>query len=152
MPSDLAHSQISILKSRFSHAVTINCHLVYPIYCLKFDKTGKYFITGSDDQLVKLFHLGAGPKNGERPAGKRFSYGANMRGAVLCCTLRGHAGVVTDIDVSSDNALLATASADGDVRVWGLRDGCPVAILRGHKEANMVSQVTFMYSLSTVYR
>jgi hypothetical protein len=152
MPSDLAHSQLSILKSRFSHAVTINCHLVYPIYCLKFDKTGKYFITGSDDQLVKLFHLGAGPKNGERPAGKRFSYGANMRGAVLCCTLRGHAGVVTDIDVSSDNALLATASADGDVRVWGLRDGCPVAILRGHKEANMVSQVTFMYSLSTVYR
>ena len=139
-PTDFSHTQLSILKSRLSHAVTINCHLVYPVYCLKFDKTGKYFITGSDDQLVKLFHLGAGPKHGERPAGKQFSYGANLRGAVLVCTLRGHAGVVTDVDVSVDNAMLATASADGDVRVWGLRDGCPIAILRGHKGgANMVS-------------
>jgi WD40 repeat protein len=114
--------------------------LVYPVYCLKFDKTGKYFITGADDQLVKLFYLGAGPKHGERLGGRRFNYGANRRGAVLVCTLRGHAGVVTDVDVSSDNALLATASADGDVRIWGLKDGCPVAILRGHKDgANMVS-------------
>ena len=139
-PSDITHKQLLFLKSRLSHAVTINCHLVYPVYCLKFDKSGKYFITGSDDQLVKLFYLGAGPKLGQRPAGKRFSYGANMRGAVLVCTLRGHAGVITDIDVSVDNALLATASVDGDVRIWGLRDGCPVAILRGHKDgANMVS-------------
>jgi hypothetical protein len=149
-PSSFAHTQLSILKSRLSHAVTINCHLVYPIYCLKFDKTGKYFITGADDQLVKLFYLGAGPKHGERPAGKRFSYGANMRGAVLVCTLRGHAGVVTDLDVSVDNALLATASADGDVRVWGLRDGCPVAILRGHKDgANMVSLIHYFCFVST---
>lgn len=139
-PTENTHARLSLLKSRLSHAVTINCHLVYPVYCLKFDRTGKYFITGSDDQLVKLFHLGAGPKHGDRSAGKQFSYGANLRGAVLVCTLRGHAGVVTDVDVSVDNAMLATASADGDVRVWGLRDGCPVAILRGHKDgANMVS-------------
>jgi len=132
-PSDFAQTQLSTLKSRLSHAVTINCHLVYPVYCLKFDKTGKYFITGADDQLVKLFHLGTGPRH------RGFNYGANMRGAVLVCTLRGHAGVVTDVDVSVDNALLATASADGDVRIWGLKDGCPVAILRGHKDgANMV--------------
>ncbi|KAL3793670.1 hypothetical protein HJC23_010242 [Cyclotella cryptica] len=141
-PSDFAQTHLSILKSRLSHAVTINCHLVYPVYCLKFDKTGKYFITGADDQLVKLFYLGAGPRH------RGFTYGANMRGAVLVCTLRGHAGVVTDVDVSVDNALLATASADGDVRIWGLKDGCPVAILRGHKDgANMVS-----WSLLTPYR
>ena len=139
-PSVFAHTHMSVLESRLSHVVTINCHLVYPVYCLKFDKTGKYFITGADDQLVKLFYLGAGPKHGERLGGRRFNYGANRRGAVLVCTLRGHAGVVTDVDVSSDNALLATASADGDVRIWGLKDGCPVAILRGHKDgANMVS-------------
>ena len=60
-------------------------------------------------------------------------------GAVLVCTLRGHAAVITDIDVSADNALLATASDDGDVRIWGMENGCPVAILRGHKGgANMV--------------
>ena len=137
--SEFANTQLSILKSRLSHAVTISCHLIYPVYCLKFDKTGRYFITGADDQLVKLFYLGAGPKHGDRPAGQKFSYGANIRGAVLVCTLRGHAGVVTDLDVSADNAMLATASVDGDVRIWGMRDGCPIAILRGHKDgANMV--------------
>ncbi len=36
--------------------------------------------------------------------------------------------------------MIATASDDGDVRVWGMTDGCPIAILRGHTGgANMVS-------------
>jgi len=142
--SSQLHSQLSLLKSRLSHAITMSCHLIYPVYCLRFDKTGRYFITGADDQIVKVFHLGAGPKKApDEDDVMSFSYGANVRGAVLVCTLRGHAGVVADIDVSADNSLLATASGDGDVRVWGLRDGCPVAILRGHRDgANMVSWST----------
>ena len=152
IPSNLSlkRSRKSTLMQRLSHAITINCHLNYPVFCLKFDKTGRYFLTGADDHLVKLFHVGAGissarmDKNGLH----KFSYGTNMRYPVLVCTLRGHAGVVADIDVSSDNALLATASADGDVRIWGLKDGCPVAILRGHRGgANMVS-----WSVLTPYR
>jgi len=152
---------LSILKSKLSHS-TISSHLIYPVYCLKFDKTGRYFVTGSDDQTVKIFYLGASSsddseqhaigsgggtvdltvESSRHTKTKKFNYGANMRGAVLVCTLNGHAGVVTDIDVSSDNALLATSSADGDVRVWKLEDGSPVAILRGHKDgANMVSLV-----------
>jgi WD40 repeat protein len=56
--------------------------------------------------------------------------------------------VINDIDVSMDNCFLATASDDGDVRVWGLKNGCPIAILRGHKRgANMVS-----WSKLTPYR
>ena len=166
-----SQTALSVLKSQLSHAVTISSHLIYPIYCLKFDKTGRYFITGSDDQVAKVFHLGAGAdrtstattastaattssvgggttttgaaenNNNNRPT---LNYGANVRGAVLVCSLRGHAGVVTDIDVSADNALLATASGDGDVRIWGLKDGHPVAILRGHKDgANMVRLICF---------
>eukprot|EP00571_Detonula_confervacea_P009850 CAMPEP_0172301324 /NCGR_PEP_ID=MMETSP1058-20130122/3238_1 /TAXON_ID=83371 /ORGANISM="Detonula confervacea, Strain CCMP 353" /LENGTH=2176 /DNA_ID=CAMNT_0013011391 /DNA_START=239 /DNA_END=6769 /DNA_ORIENTATION=- len=139
--ASFSQTRLSVLKSRLSHAVTISSHLVYPVYCLKFDKTGNYFITGADDQVVKLFHL----CDGCREVGSADGVGADgsARGAVLVCSLRGHAGVVTDIDVSADNALLATASMDGDVRVWGLKDGCPVAILRGHKGgANMVSWST----------
>lgn len=107
----------SILQHRLSHAVTINCHLFYPIFSLKFDKTGKYFITGADDHLVKLFHLGVGlSATGRGEEGlRKFAYGANNRGVVLVCSLRGHAGVVTDLDVSCDNSMLATASQDGDV-------------------------------------
>ena len=131
---------LSTLKTRLSHAVTISCHLIYPIYCLKFDKSGQYFLTGADDQVVKLFKLGYGYSS-TSGAGDV----ANMRGAVLVCTLRGHAGVVTDIDVSPDNRLVATASGDGDVRVWELHGGRPIAILRGHVGgANMISWSTLV--------
>lgn len=132
----------SMLKQRMSYAVTINCHLFYPVYCLRFDRTGRYFVTGADDQLVKLFQLGAAINSSTNG-----SVNANARGAILVSTFRGHAGVITDIDVSVDNALLATASEDGDVRIWGLYDGSPVAILRGHTGgANMVGNFSFPLS------
>jgi WD40 repeat protein len=134
-----------LLYRRISHAATINTHLSYPVYCLRFDRSGRYFITGADDYLVKVFCLGGHvvvPKHG------RIDPASYARGAVLVCTLKGHAGVINDIEVSSDNSFLATASEDGDCRVWGLRDGCPIAILRGHVGgANMVS-----WSILTPYR
>ncbi|CAJ1969682.1 unnamed protein product [Cylindrotheca closterium] len=152
-PSHFENMRKALLSRRLSHAATINAHLTYPVYCLRFDRTGRYFITGADDYLIKVFYLGAGqscirkdPTDGSRQL--KCNYGANLRGAVLVCSLRGHAGVINDIDISADNCLLATASVDGDVRVWGLRDGCPIAILRGHKGgANMVS-----WSTLTPYR
>eukprot|EP00980_Cylindrotheca_fusiformis_P006269 scaffold1340_cov122-Cylindrotheca_fusiformis.AAC.12 len=152
-PTEIAARKKELICTRLSHAATINAHLSYPVYCLRFDRTGRYFITGADDYLIKVFCLGAGQScrnknvlDGSREL--RCSYGANIPGAVLVCSLRGHAGVINDIDVSSDNSFLATASVDGDVRVWGLRDGRPVAILRGHKGgANMVS-----WSTLTPYR
>jgi WD40 repeat protein len=147
-----------LLYHRLSHAATINTHLNYPIYCLRFDRTGRYFVTGADDYLAKVFCLG------DYVNGKSVGCGGGVmldnvhsndiashhahRGAVLVCTLRGHAGVINDIDVSSDNAFLATASEDGDCRVWGLANGCPIAILRGHVGgANMVK-----WSMLTPYR
>lgn len=130
----IAESRNALISSRLSHAATINTHLSYPIYCLRFDRTGRYFITGADDYLVKVFRMG------EDIAGNNGLDSVTYRyGAVLVCTLRGHAGVINDIDISSDNCFLATASEDGDCRVWGLSDGRPIAILRGHiGGANMV--------------
>lgn len=146
-PTHFAATRKSLLCSRLAHAATINTHISYPVYCLRFDHSGRYFMTGADDYLIKVFYLGAGQScrtKNEIDGSKllRCNYGSNMRGAVLVCSLRGHAGVINDIDVSADNAFLATASVDGDVRIWGLRDGCPIAILRGHKGgANMVSDI-----------
>jgi WD40 repeat protein len=152
-PAHFLEFRKNLLSTRLSHAVTINAHLTCPVYCLRFDRTGRYFITGADDFLLKVFYLGAAQSckrhNGmDKNRRLRCNYGANFRGAVLVCTLKGHAGVINDINVSMDNCFLATASVDGDVRVWGLKNGCPVAILRGHKGgANMVS-----WSKLTPYR
>ena len=126
-------TQKALMVSRLSHAVTISSHLNWPMYCLSFDKTGRYFITGADDMLVRVFCHET--KQTIDSTGKgRLGPGQEktIRGAVLVCTLRGHASVINDMAVSSDNCFLATASDDGDCRVWGLKDGAPVAILRGH--------------------
>ena len=136
---------MNVTTRRMSFGATINTHLAYPIYCLRFDRTGRYFITGADDYLSRVFCLGSHVR---AKAGSAIDPLSHQRGAVLVCTLRGHAGVINDIAVSSDNAFLATASEDGDCRVWGLRDGSPIAILRGHTGgANMVS-----WSTLTPYR
>ena len=152
-PAHFLELRKNMLSTRLSHAVTMNAHLYLPVYCLRFDQTGRYFITGADDFMLKVFCLGAAQSckrhNGtDKNRRLRCNYGANFRGAVLVCTLKGHAGVINDINVSMDNCFLATASDDGDVRVWGLKNGCPIAILRGHKGgANMVS-----WSKLTPYR
>lgn len=138
-PSDAsaAETRKAILAKRLDYCMTASAHLSFPVFCLAFDKTGRYFVTGADDCLVKVFYIGAARSNATTQ--RTFSYGSNDDSAVLVCTLRGHAGVICDIDISADNAFLATASDDGDCRVWGLKDGAPIAILRGHKDgANMV--------------
>lgn len=151
--NEISQRTKKLFSSRLSHAVTINAHLFCPVYCLRFDRTGRYFVTGADDNLVKLFRIGTSTQTDSREFHRYHSLNPHFschRGAVLVCTLRGHAGVITDIDVSIDNALLATASGDGDVRVWGMYDGCPVAILRGHEGgANMVS-FTFLFISSVI--
>ncbi|CAB9519710.1 bromodomain and WD repeat domain containing [Seminavis robusta] len=130
----LAETRIrsAVLESRLSHAVTMNSHLHYPVYSIRFDTTGRYFVTGADDTLVRVFCLGAKQRIDETGKGVLPSQDQTIRGAVLVCTLKGHAGVINAIDISADNCFIATASDDWDCRVWGLKDGAPVAILRGH--------------------
>ena len=132
------------LIQRMEHELTINCHQFYPIYCLVLDKTGRYFVTGADDHLVKVFRLGGymhtdneaatttchSPSQTQTPhKGLQFSY-TNGSAAVLALTLPGHNNVITDLDVNCDNLLLASASEDGTVRIWGLENGEIVAVLR----------------------
>ena len=49
-------------------------------------------------------------------------------------SMRGHAGVITDLSISCENALLATASEDRLIRIWNVSDGTPLVILHGHTD------------------
>ena len=46
---------------------------------------------------------------------------------------RGHEDAVTDLALSPDGNLLASASADETIRLWQLKDNECVAVLRGHQ-------------------
>lgn len=82
------------------------------VYCVVFDCTGRYVITGADDMLVKIWSAVDGR---------------------LVATLRGVRAEVTDVCASADGALVACGSVDRLVRVWCLRSAEPRAVLAAHQ-------------------
>ena len=68
-------------------------HMHYPAYCVVFDQTGRYALTGADDYLVKLW---------------------DVEGGHLVYTCRGHVGEISIIVISPDNALFASACTLGE--------------------------------------
>jgi len=110
------------------HHLTVRGHS-NAAYCVMFDKTGSYIITGSDDMLVKIWAVATG---------------------LLKCTCRGHDAAISDLSVSCDNSMFAS-SCHSAIRVWKLRAegaqqrneqlGTPVSVLQGHTEA--VSAIEF---------
>ncbi|KAF9904975.1 Bromodomain and WD repeat-containing protein 3 [Linnemannia zychae] len=114
----------SFVPSLFQELVIMNGHR-FPTFCLLFDRTNNRIITGSDDYLIKIWSAQSG---------------------YLLFTLRGHSAVVTYMDLSTDNTMLASASDDGIVRVWDIKTSAPIAVLptgasaRGRKP---ISTVTF---------
>ncbi|XP_058825201.1 PH-interacting protein [Topomyia yanbarensis] len=90
------------------------------VYCVLFDRTGKYIITGADDLLVKLWSAIDGR---------------------LLATFRGASAEITDIAINLDNTMLAAGSLDRILRVWDLQYGGPIAVLSGH--TGMITSVNF---------
>lgn len=83
-------------------------------------------IQGADDNLVKVWSSFAG---------------------TLRFTFRGHHAEITDLTISFENTVLASASIDKTVRVWCLTTGATLAVYRTH--SSMVTQLSF---LPYVYR
>ncbi|XP_074595391.1 bromodomain and WD repeat-containing protein [Brevipalpus obovatus] len=84
------------------------------VYCIVFDRTGKYIFTGADDSLVKVW---------------------SALGGRLLATLRGHSAEITDLAVNYENTLIASGSCDKMIRIWSLRTAEPITILTGHTAA-----------------
>ncbi|KAF0697813.1 Aste57867_11528 [Aphanomyces stellatus] len=97
--------------SRFRKLKTLSGHLQIPVFCVTYDRSGKYIITGSDDRLVKIWSARTGD---------------------LLYTLHGHVGNITDMDINPSNGLLVTSSDDKTARVWEISTGFSIAVLVGH--------------------
>lgn len=81
------------------------------VFCVLFDRTGRYIFTGADDHLVKIWSADDGK---------------------LLSTLRGHMGEITDLAINYENTMLATGSCDKMIRVWCLKTTAPIVILNDH--------------------
>lgn len=98
----------------FKHLWTISGHMMNPAYCSVFDRTGNFILTGADDYLVKIWDANRGQ---------------------LVRTCKGHLGYISLIVVSPDNSLFASACTMGTIRVWRLRDGVCVQVLKHRHKA-----------------
>ncbi|KAL3881699.1 hypothetical protein ACJMK2_028102 [Sinanodonta woodiana] len=90
------------------------------VYCILYDRSGKFIFTGADDHLVKIWR------------------GYDGR---LLATLRGHSAEITDMAVNYENTLLATGSCDKTIRIWCLKTKAPVTVLSGH--TGMITSLKF---------
>ena len=98
---------------------TSSGHALNPAYCTIIDSSGRFAITGADDYLVKVWDIDRG---------------------TLALTCRGHDSFISIIALSPDNSLLASACTAGVIRIWRLRDGCCIEVLKhGLKQVNWVS-------------
>ena len=93
-----------------------------PVSCICFDRTGKYIVTGSDDNQIKIF--------------------SSVDGLMLA-TFRGHEKEISVIDINFENTLIASGSLDKSIRIWDLRTGQNIKILKGHN--SMVNSVKVSY-------
>ncbi|XP_042863346.1 bromodomain and WD repeat-containing protein 3-like isoform X2 [Penaeus japonicus] len=90
------------------------------VYCMLFDRTGKYIITGADDTLVKIWSTFDGR---------------------LMATLRGASAEISDLAIDGENSLIAAGSCDKIIRVWSLQTLAPVAVLSSH--TGMITALQF---------
>ncbi|RUS86356.1 hypothetical protein EGW08_005874, partial [Elysia chlorotica] len=138
-PSNLAAPSVSQVVRAYQTCGVVRPHSIIPscsfhkvsmhgrklghlsaVYCVLFDRSGRYIFTGADDGLVKIWST------------------FDMR---LLATLRGHSAEITDMAVSFDNCHLASGSCDKVVRVWCLRSKAPAAVLQAHTA--MITSVQF---------
>ena len=71
--------------------------------------------------------------------------------AALVHTLKGHKGEITIIQVSPDNAIVASACTLGSVRLWRLVDGqCLKVLQHGTVQVNYLKFNDLTYTISTV--
>ena len=111
---------------KFHQLYSISCHGYNPAYCAVFDKTGRFLITGADDYLVKVFDVERG---------------------LLLYTCRGHMGFVTFVAVSPDNSLFATSCVKGTIRIWRLKDGACLKVVKHNESINTLKFDTWTGAL-----
>jgi WD40 repeat protein/serine/threonine protein kinase len=101
------------------HCVTLTGHKE-KVSGIAFSSDGRWLASASWDHTIKLWELS---NNGESrlspPAGQ--SSAAGLGTISLRYTLRGHSGIVTGLDFSSDNRTLASSSLDNTFKLWDLQ-------------------------------
>ncbi|KAJ7075251.1 chromatin associated protein [Mycena belliarum] len=117
------------------------------IYALGFSPDGRRLVSGSGDASVRVWDLAflydAAPPASVRPGGHSHAGSRDARAVVIDTPTRvltatpdvdDDAGVMS-VALSPDGGLVAAGCVDGLVRIWEVRSGALVDVLRGHSNS-----------------
>ncbi|XP_039041365.1 protein HIRA-like isoform X2 [Hibiscus syriacus] len=98
------------------------------VNCVRWAKHGRYFASGSDDQVILIHERKPGSGTTEFGSGEP----PDVENWKVAMTLRGHTADVVDLNWSPDDSILASGSLDNTVHIWNMSNGICTAVLRGH--------------------
>jgi U3 small nucleolar RNA-associated protein 12 len=113
--------QISDTTSKLTLECFKQLQMEEDVHCVKYTPSGKYYVVSLLDNTMRIFYSDSDK---------------------LFLSLYGHKLPVLSLDISSDNALLISGSADKNVRLWGMDFGNCQRYIFAHDASIM--QVAFV--------
>lgn len=120
---------VKIWNADFGRGVRVLGGHPVRVHSLCFGPQGKLLASGGIDQAVKVWDTETGELIFQHPQQK---INRNAQGAVRSIENygEGHGGIVSEVAFSHDGAWLASAGFDLTARIWNVRTGSEVAVLR----------------------
>lgn len=92
------------------------------IRCISISPNGEFIASGSGDNILKLWHVQIDHDHSEKPIAIAEVF-----------SIEAHSSAIRSVNFSPDGTLLATGSADRNIRIWNLH-GDKLQILKGHTD------------------
>ena len=92
------------------------------IRCISISPNGEFMASGSGDNILKLWHVQIDHEHPEKPIAIAEVF-----------SLEAHSSAIRSVNFSPDGTLLATGSADRNIKIWNLH-GDKLQIFKGHTD------------------
>ena len=134
LASSSKDSTVRIWDTKSSKCVAIFQGHASSVSAVCISKNGEFAISGSEDKTLKYWDLSKQKKVSLKINGEKFNVVESIEISTAKWTVVGHNKEVNSIDISPNDKIFATGSADKTVKIWSSSNASLLSILSGHKK------------------